>query len=108
MFNKTFSCTVMTDAKGRFHASTPVMASKILTVHVDVQATLISPANTTVNGTFAIAPGVALEFQGSTNERVALGKWKVFSGNNTAVAAGTTNPVRANTALSVQFDAELA
>jgi hypothetical protein len=77
MFNKTFNCAVMTDANGRFQASTPVMASKILSVHVNVQAVLLSPADTTVSGTFTIAPAAAFEFQGSTNEKVELGKWKV-------------------------------
>jgi hypothetical protein len=108
MFNRSFTCSVTTDAKGSFQASTPVQASKMFSVHVDVQATLLSPADTAVSGTFAISPAAACEFHGSTNERVELGKWKVAAGNNAAIATGSTNPVRANTALTVMFDAELA
>jgi|SRR5277367_3388254 len=108
MFNKSFTCSVTTDASGNFQASTPVQASKMLSVHVNVQATLISPVDTAVSGTFAIAPAAACNFHGSTNEKVELGKWKVEAGNNTAIATGSTNPARANTALTVRFDAELA
>jgi hypothetical protein len=108
MFNKSFSCTVMTDASGCFQASTPVQASKLFSVHVNVQATLLSPADTAVSGTFAIAPAAACTFHGSTNEKVDLGKWKVASGDNTAIASGSTNPARPNTQLTVKFDAELA
>lgn len=108
MFSKSFSCTVTTDANGHFQASTPVEASAIMSVHVDVQATLLSPPDTAVNGTFAISPAAAFPFHGSTNQTVDLGRWKIPAGNTTAVAAGTTNPVRPNTALSVRFDAHLA
>ncbi len=80
----------------------------MFSVHVNVQATLLSPPDTAVSGTFAIAPAAAAQFQGSTNEKVMLGKWKVASGGNTAIATGSTNPPRANTALTVRFDAELA
>jgi hypothetical protein len=108
MFNKSFTCSVTTDANGHFQASTPVEASKIFSIHANVQATLLAPADTTVSGTFAIAPAAAAEFHGSTNQKIDLGKWKVASGANTAVATGSTNPVRPNTALTVKFDAELA
>ena len=108
MFNKSITCSVTTDAKGNFQASTPVHASKMFSVHVDVQATLISPADTAVSGTFAISPLTACEFQGSTNEKIELGKWKIAAGNNMAIATGSTNPVRPNMALTVRFDAELA
>ena len=108
LFNKSFTCSVTTDANGSFQVSTPVVASKLFAVHMAVQATLLSPADTAVSGTFAIAPVAACQFHGSTNEKVELGKWKVAAGNNTAIATGSTNPVRANTALTVQFDAELA
>ena len=108
MFNKSFTCSVTTDAKGNFQASTPVQASKMFSVHVNVQATLISPADTAVSGTFAIAPAAACKFQGSTNDKVELGKWKVAAGDNTAIATGSTSPVRPNAALTVRFDAELA
>jgi hypothetical protein len=108
MFNKSFTCSVTTDQKGNFQASTPVQASKMFSVHVDVQATLISPADTAVTGTFAIAPAAACAFHGSTNDTVELGKWKVAAGDNVAIATGSTNPVRPNAALTVRFDAKLA
>jgi hypothetical protein len=108
MFSKSFTCNVTTDAKGHFEASTPVEASNLLAVHVDIQATLLSPAETAVNGTFSIAPGLAFPFHGSTNQTVDLGRWKVPAGNATATASGATNPVRPNTALTVRFDAHLA
>lgn len=108
MFNKSFTCSVTTDEIGRFQASAPVEASKMFSVHVNVQATILSPADTAITGTFAIAPAAASEFHGSTNEKVVLGKWKVAAGSNMAIASGSTNPVRANTALTVRFDAELA
>ncbi len=108
MFNKSITCSVTTDANGTFQVSAPVEASKIFSVHVDIQATLISPADTAVSGTFAIAPAAATQFKGSTNEKVGLGRWKLAAGGNIAVSAGSTNPVRANTALTVKFDAELA
>jgi hypothetical protein len=108
MFSKSFTCSVVTDANGRFQASAPVEASHMLSVHVDIQATLLSPADTAVSGTFAIAPAAACEFHGSTAQSVELGKWKVPAGTNTAIAQGSTNPVRANTELAVRFDARLA
>jgi hypothetical protein len=108
MFSKSFTCSVTTDASGHFQASTPVEASSIISVHIDVQATLLSPAGTSVNGTFSIAPGLAFPFHGSTNQTVDLGRWKVPAGTVDAIATGTTNPVRPNTALSVRFDANLA
>jgi hypothetical protein len=80
----------------------------MFSVHVNVRATLLSPMDTTVSGTFTVAPAAASEFHGSTNQEVDLGKWKVAAGSNTAIATGWTNPVRAITALSVRFDAELA
>jgi len=108
MFSKSFTCSVTTDANGHFQASTPVEASSMISVHVDVHATLLSPAATSVNGTFSIAPGLAFPFHGSTNQTVDMGRWKVPAGTGTAIATGTTNPVRPNTALSVRFDANLA
>jgi hypothetical protein len=107
MFNKSFTCSVTTDANGQFQASTPVEASKMLTVHVDVRATLLSPADTAVSGTFTISPAAACEFHGSTNESVDLGTWKITAGTNTAVASGITVPAKPNTELTVRFDASL-
>jgi hypothetical protein len=107
MFNKSFTCSVTTDANGQFQASTPVEASKMLTVHVDVRATLLSPADTAVSGTFAISPAASCEFHGSTNESVDLGTWRIKAGTNTAVASGVTLPVKPNTELTVRFDASL-
>jgi hypothetical protein len=108
MFDKSFTCSVTTDANGHFQASTPVEASHMFTFRVDIKATLLSPADTAVSGTFAIAPAAACNFHGSTNESVDLGKWQVPKGTNTAVATGSTNPVRPNTELTVRFDAQLA
>ena len=108
MFNKSFTCSVTTDANGHFQASTPVEASHMFSFHVDVQATLLQPADTAVSGTFAISPAAACQFHGSTNQIVDLGKWQVAKGPNTAVSAGSTNPVRPNTELTVRFDAKLA
>jgi hypothetical protein len=108
MFNKSFTCSVTTDANGHFRASTPVEASRMLSVHVNVRATLLSPADTAVSGTFSIVPAAVREFHGSTNDTVELGKWKVAAGINTAVAAGSTTPARQNTELTVRFDASLA
>jgi hypothetical protein len=108
MFNQSFTCTVTTDANGHFQSSTAVQGSHMFAVHVDVQAKLISPADTAVTGTFAIAPAAAREFHGATNESVDLGKWQVAKGTNTAIASGSTNPPRPNAELTVQFDAKLA
>jgi hypothetical protein len=108
MFNKSFSCTVTTDANGQFQSSTPVEGPHMFTVHVNVHAKLLAPADTTVSGTFTIAPAAARQFNGSTNESVDLGKWQINKGTSTAVAAGSTNPARPNTQLTVQFDASLA
>jgi len=99
MFSKSFTCSVTTDANGNFQASTPVSASHLISVHVDVKATLLSPADTELNGTFAIAGSQANQFHGSTNETVDLGSWKV--------PAGSTNPAWANTEISVRLDAHL-
>lgn len=107
MFNKSFSCKVMTDAEGRFSASTPVEGSSMFPVHVNIHATLEWPADTKLTGTFAIAPAAARQFSGSTNQSVDLGKWQVARGLNTAVATGATEPARANTELTVQFSAKL-
>ena len=108
MFNKSFTCSVTTDAHGNFEASTPVEASKLFSIHANVQATLLAPADTVVSGTFAIVPAPATEFHGSTNQKIELGKWKVAAGDNKAITTGSTNPARANTVLTVRFDAELA
>jgi hypothetical protein len=107
MFSKSFTCSVTTDGDGNFQASTPVSASHLVSVHVDVKATLLSPADTELNGTFAIAGSQANQFHGSTNETVDLGSWKVPAGSTTAVTSGSTNPARANTEISVRLDAHL-
>jgi hypothetical protein len=108
MFNKSITCTVDTDAAGQFQVSTSVQASRMFAVHVDVQAMLVSPSDTALSGTFAIAPAAAFQFTGSTNEKVELGKWRLNAGDNTASATGTTNPVRPNCKLTVRFEASLA
>ena len=108
MFNRSYTCSVTTDANGHFQAFTPVEASRMFSFHVDVRATLLQPAETAVSGTFAISPAAAVQFHGSTNQAVDLGKWQVAKGPNTAVSTGSTNPARPNTELTVRFDAKLA
>ncbi len=79
----------------------------MFSVHADIQATLLSPADTNLTGTFAIGPAAARSFSGVTNGSVHLGKWQIAKGSNMAIAAGKTNPARPHTEIVVQFDASL-
>jgi hypothetical protein len=108
MFNKTFTCNITTDENGAFQSSTPVEGTHMFAIHADIRARLISPPDTTVSGTFAIAPAAAREFSGKTSETIDLGKWQVAKGTNTATASGVTTPARAHAQLVVQFDANPA
>lgn len=108
MFNKSFTCNVSTDENGHFQSSTPVEGTHMFAIHAGIRATLLSPAETVVSGTFAIAPAEPREFSGRTSDTIDLGKWQVAKGTNTAVAAGTTTPPRINTQLVVRFDASPA
>jgi hypothetical protein len=108
MFNKSFTCTVSTDEKGHFQSSTPVEGTHMFAIHAGIRATLISPADTAVSGTFAIAPAEPREFSGQTSDTIDLGKWQIAKGTNTATASGFTTPARVNTQLVVRFDASPA
>jgi hypothetical protein len=108
MFNKSFTCTITTDDKGHFQSSTPVEGTHMFAIHAGIIAVLISPQDTTVSGTFSIAPAATREFTGKTGETIDLGKWQVAKGTNTAAASGFTTPARPNAQLVVKFDASPA
>ena len=80
---------------------------------VELKATLLSPAATTITGTIDIdaedghPQNQSRDFTLTTDQQESLGKWHIDGGNNTLSVSGQTKPVRANTEIEIELDVNL-
>ena len=80
---------------------------------VELKATLLSPANTTITGAIDIdaedghPQNQSRNFTLKTDQQESLGKWHIDGGNNTLSVSGQTEPVRANTEIEIEVDFNL-
>lgn len=108
MFEQSFTLTVPTNADGQFRSTQAI--SSPFSLDVKISATLQSPEGTRIHASFSLGPqeGDAVEpvaFSLNSGETADLGKWRAIAGDdaNLAAAEGYTEPVAANSEVTVLF-----
>jgi hypothetical protein len=104
---------VPTDDKGHFRLSEHYNPPGPFPLTVEVNATLLSPSDTTIAGWLDIdaADGSPQNQKksvvASTGQPIALGSWKLDGGENIILVTGTTAPPRPNATLTFEIDGTL-
>jgi hypothetical protein len=104
---------VMTNEEGAYQRVDQFNPPGWFNLTVDLTATLLSPADTTITGTIDIdaedghPQNQSKDFTLSTDQQESLGEWHLDGGNNTLSVSGQTEPVRANTQIEIEVDINL-
>ncbi|HEX8367239.1 MAG TPA: hypothetical protein VF604_01610 [Pyrinomonadaceae bacterium] len=104
---------VRTDAAGRYETAQTFNPPGFWDYTIRASATLVAPADTTVDGTIEITAAnhttenPPKDFRLSTGETEDLGSWHLDGGDNTIRVTGQTSPARANEMLEIEVAAEV-
>lgn len=109
----TRTLKVKTDENGRYETSQTFNPPGFWDYNVSATATLIAPADTTIDGTITITAAnhstdnPPKDFRISTGETADLGDWRLDGGDNVIRVTGQTSPVRANETVEVAVKGEV-
>src|SRR5688500_886035 len=104
---------VKTDEEGAYKRVDQFNPPGWFDLTVELRATLLSPADTTIIGTIDIdaedghPQNQSRDFTITNDEQVSLGKWHMDGGNNNRSVSGQIEPVRANTETEIEVDVNL-
>ncbi|MDQ3801524.1 MAG: hypothetical protein M3384_19050 [Acidobacteriota bacterium] len=109
----TRTLRVRTDDAGRYETSQTFNPPGFWDYNVRGSVTLLSPPDTTIEGTIEISAAnhttdnPVKHFRLSTGETEDLGGWQLDGGDNTVRISGQTSPARANEIVEVRVTADV-
>jgi hypothetical protein len=104
---------VTTDSNGRYQRTDQFDPPGWFSLRVDLRATLVSPADTRIDGIIDLDAGdgnpqnQAQNFTLSTGQQVSLGQWRLDGGINNLSVTGQTSPIRPNTEIAIEVVADV-
>jgi hypothetical protein len=104
---------VKTDEEGAYKRVDQFNPPGWFDLKVELKATFLSPADTTITGTIDIdaedghPQNQSRDFTLTTNQQESLGEWHIDGGNNTLSVSGQTEPVQADTEIEIEVDINL-
>ena len=107
----TKNLQVRTDDHGFYHTTQSCRPPGLLSLSVDIFATLISPAGTGISGKVELdtagGPPQSKQFVATSGQKISLGTWHFSPGNDVLIVSGQTSPLSPNTDLTIAVEADL-